>query len=308
MPFIQKEIPFSQKWLVSWSLVVLGAFILALGFVLFINPYNIVPGGVYGISIIVHYLTKGIIDYWPEGIPIGFFGLILNIPLTIFGIKVLGPRFGVKTIIGFFLTSAFMDLLTMFIGANDPLDLKNDLLLACIFGGVLIGVGAGLIFKSKATSGGSDIIAMIIAKSTKWPLGQLLIYIDSTIVLLALMVFKDWKIPLYSWLVIYISGKVIDVVIEGINYEKMLLIVSDRHEEIRNVIINDLNRGGTYLIGEGMFNNEPKKMIYTIVNRRELAMLEDQINKIDPKAFLTVVDAKEILGEGFRSLNDKVNH
>jgi len=282
MPFIQREKPFSQRWLVSWSLVILGAFILALGFVLFINPYNIVPGGVYGISIIIHYLSKGIIDFWPEGIPIGLFGLLLNIPLTIFGIKVLGPRFGVKTIVGFFLTSAFIDLLTMLIGANDPLSLKNDLLLACIFGGVLLGVGAGLIFKSKATSGGSDIIAMIIAKSTKWPLGQLLIYIDSTIVLLALVVFKDWKIPLYSWLVIFISGKVIDMVLEGINYEKMLLIISDKHEDIRNVIINDLNRGGTYIMGEGMFNNEPKKMIYTIVNRRELAMLEDHINKIDP--------------------------
>lgn len=307
MSFIQKEIPFSKKWFISWSLIILGAFILAAGFVLFINPYNIVPGGVYGISIVVHYLTKGLIEFWPEGIPIGLFGLVLNIPLTIVGIKVLGPRFGVKTIIGFFLTSAFMDLLTMFIGENDPLGLQDDLLLACIFGAVLIGVGLGLIFKSKATSGGSDIIAMVIAKYTGWPLGQLLIYVDSTIVLLALVVFKDWKIPLYSWLVIYITGKVIDMVIEGVNYEKMLLIVSDKHEDIRDKIINDLNRGGTFLMAEGMYNNVPKKLIYTVVNRREMSMLEDYINKIDPKAFLTVVDAKEILGEGFRSLNDKVS-
>lgn len=306
MAFIQKEKPFSKRWFTAWSLIVVGAFLMALGYVLFINPYNIVPGGVYGISIVVHYLTQGITDFWPNGIPIGLFAFVLNIPLTIIGVKILGPRFGIKTIVGFFLTSAFIDLLTMIIGENDPLGLHNDLLLACIFGGVLIGIGLGLIFKSKATSGGSDIIAMILAKATRWPLGQLLIYVDSTIVLIGLIVFKDWKIPLYSWLVIYISGKVIDAVIEGVNYEKMLLIVSNKHEEIRDIIVNDLNRGGTFLMGEGMFNNEPKKMIYTVVNRRELAMLEDSINRIDPNAFLTVIDAKEILGEGFRSLDEKV--
>jgi uncharacterized membrane-anchored protein YitT (DUF2179 family) len=308
MAFLQSEKAFSKKWFKSWSLITLGAFILAAGFVLFINPYNIVPGGVYGISIVVHYLTKGMISFWPEGIPIGLFGLALNIPLTILGIKILGPRFGVKTVIGFVLTSVFMDVLTIFVGENDPLGLQDELLLSCIFGAVLIGIGLGLIFKSKATSGGSDIIAMIFAKYTKLPVGQLLIYVDSAIVLLGLVVFKDWKIPLYSWLVIYITGKVIDMVIEGANYAKLLLIISDKHEQIRDKIINDLERGGTYLIGEGMFNYQPKKMIYTVVNRREMAMLEDFIHKIDPDAFLTVVDAKEILGEGFKSLGEKVSN
>ena len=307
MAFIHKERVFSEKWFVSWSFITLGAFIMAVGFVLFINPYNIAPGGVYGIGIIIHHLTQGYFDMWPSGIPIGLIGLMINIPLTIIGIKVLGPRFGVKTIIGFFLTSIFMDLLTMVIGENDPLGLKTDLLLSSIFGGILLGVGLGLILKSKATSGGSDIFAMIMSKFTKWPLGQLLIYVDTTIVLLALIVFKDWKIPLYSWLVIIIAGKAVDVVIEGVHYEKMLLIISDKYEPIRDKIINDLNRGGTFITAEGMYNNEPKKIIYTIVNRRELTMLEDYVHKIDPKAFLTVVDAKEILGEGFRSLDDKMS-
>ncbi|MBI9069712.1 MAG: YitT family protein [Salinivirgaceae bacterium] len=306
MAFIHKEKPFSKNWFISWSLITLGAFIMAAGFVLFINPYNIVPGGVYGISIVVHHLTKGVIELWPEGIPIGLFGLVLNIPLTILGIKILGPRFGVKTVIGFVLTSVFMDLLTMFIGENDPLGLADELLLSCIFGAVMIGLGLGLIFKSKATSGGSDIIAMIFAKYTKMPIGQLLIYVDSVIVLLGLVVFKDWKIPLYSWLVIYITGKVIDMVVEGVSYEKMLLIVSDKPDEIRDKIINDINRGGTFIMGEGMFNNQPKKLIYTVVSRREMSLLEDFIQKTDPNAFLTVVDAKEILGNGFKSLNDKI--
>jgi uncharacterized membrane-anchored protein YitT (DUF2179 family) len=300
------EKPFSKKWFISYTYIVVGAMILALGFVLFINPYNIVPGGVYGISIVVHYLTKGLFSFWPDGIPIGFFGLILNIPLTILGIKILGPRFGVKTVIGLFLTSAFMDLLTMVIGENDPLGLKDDLLLACLFGGVVIGVGLALIFKSKATSGGSDIIAMILAKYTKMQVGQLLIYVDSFIVLFGLAVLHDWKIPLYSWLVIFITGKVIDSVMEGASGEKMFLIISEKHEEIRNKIIIDLERGGTYLYGEGMYQGASKKVIFTVINRREVSILEEYINEIDPDAFVAIIDAKEILGYGFKSLPEKI--
>jgi uncharacterized membrane-anchored protein YitT (DUF2179 family) len=171
----------------------------------------------------------------------------------------------------------------------------------------MIGFGLGLIFKSKATSGGSDIIAMIIAKYTRLPLGQLLIFIDSAIVLVGLIAFGDWKIPLYSWIVIFVTGKVIDVVLEGISYDKTLFIISDKHPEIRDKIINDLNRGGTLFTGKGMYNYAEKTVIFTVVNRRELAILEDYINTIDPNAFLTVIDANEILGKGFKSLKEKVS-
>ncbi len=301
MNIITKEKLFSKQWFVSYGLVTLGAFIMALGYVFFIDPYKIVPGGVYGISIVVHELTKGMFAFCPEGVPIGLFGLILNIPLTILGIKILGPRFGIKTVIGFILTSVFIDLLTFIFGADDPLGLADEILLACMFGGVLIGLGLGLIFKSKATSGGSDIIAMILAKYTRLPLGQLLVFVDSTIVILGLIVFQDWKIPLYSWLVIYITGKVIDLVLEGMSYGKMLFIVSEKHDIIRDKIINDLVRGGTYLSGEGMYQGVNRKVIYTVVNRRELAVLESFIYKVDKDAFVTVVDAREILGKGFKS-------
>lgn len=307
MAFVQNEKVFSKKWFIAYTLIVIGSFILAAGFVFFINPYNIVPGGVYGIGIVVHHLTAGMFSFWPTGIPIGLFGLVLNVPLTIIGIKVLGPRFGIKTIIGFVLTSVFMDLLTMVVGENDPLGLADDILMACVFGGVLIGFGLGLIFKSKATSGGSDIVAMIIAKYTRLPLGQLMIYVDSVIVLFGLAVFQDWKIPLYSWIVIFITGKVIDITMQGVSYDKTLFIVSKEFELIRDKIINDLNRGGTFIPGKGMFNNSDKTIIFTVLNRRELAILEEYIHQIDPKAFVTVVDANEILGEGFKSLRDKVS-
>jgi uncharacterized membrane-anchored protein YitT (DUF2179 family) len=263
--------------------------------VLFITPYKIVPGGVYGISIVLHHLF---------GTPVGLVALAFDIPLTIIGIKVLGPRFGMKTVVGFVLTAVFVDTLTYFYG-TEPL-VQDDPLLSSIFGGLLVGLGLGLIFKSRATSGGSDIIAMIISKYTKLPVGQLMIAVDSAIVLVGLFAFQDWKIPLYSLIVIFITGKVIDIVLEGANYDKVLLIVSDKTQEIRDRIINDLNRGGTLLHGEGLYSNVDRKIVFTVVNRRETVMLQDYINKIDPNAFVTVINANEILGNGFKSLKEKV--
>jgi uncharacterized membrane-anchored protein YitT (DUF2179 family) len=306
MAYLTKEKLFSRKWLTDYLFITIGSFILATGFVYFISPHKIVPGGVYGIAIVVHYMTQGVFSFWPDGIPIGLFGLVLNIPLTIAGIKILGPRFGIKTIVGFVLTSVFIDGIT-YLRPDGNAALVDDVLLSCVFGGVLIGFGLGLIFKSRATSGGSDIIAMIIAKYTRLQLGKLMIYVDSTIVLLGLAAFQDWHIPLYSWVVIYITGRAIDMTIEGADYNKALLIISKKHIEIKEKILNDLERGGTYLRGEGMFTGEKKQIIYTVVSRREVAILEEYISKIDPDAFITIMDAKEILGEGFHNLNNKLN-
>lgn len=296
MPFIQKDKLFSKRWLINYSLILTGSFILAAGFVLFITPYKIVPGGVYGIAIIIHYMFN---------LPVGLTALSMDIPLTIIGIRVLGPRFGYKTVTGFLLTAVFVDGLTWLYGV-EPL-VPDEPLLSSIFGGVFVGLGLGLIFKSKATSGGTDIVAMIISKYTKLPVGQLLIYVDSAIVLAGLLVFKDWKIPLYSLIVIFITGQVVDTILQGINYDKTLFIISERYEDIRDKIINDLNRGGTYIKGTGMYNGSEKTIIFTVVNRRELAILQEYIHQVDPKAFVTVINANEILGEGFKSLKDKVS-
>ena len=305
METLDKKNLFSTRMFRDYLFIIAGAFIVAVGIVFFISPHRIVPGGVYGIAIVVHYLTKGVFSFWPDGIPIGLFGLILNIPLTYAGIKILGARFGIKTIIGFILTSLFMDGITFLRQVGDA-PLVDDVLLSCVFGGVLIGFGLGLIFKSRATSGGSDIIAMIIARFSNGQLGQTLIYVDSTIVILGLIAFQDWKIPLYSWLVIYITGKAIDTTMEGSNYNKALLIISKEHEKIKNKILYDLERGGTYLQGRGMYTNEEKQVIYTVVSRREVAILEQYIHSIDPDAFITVMDTSEILGEGFQSLKHKI--
>ncbi len=295
MSFVTNEKLFSKQWFISYTLIVIGSFILAAGFVLFITPHRIVPGGVYGISIVLHYLF---------GTPVGMMALVFDIPLTIIGIKILGPRFGIKTVVGFVLTAVFNDLLTLWYGTK-PL-IPDDVLLSSVFGGVFIGLGVGLIFKSKATSGGSDIIAMIIAKYTKIPVGQLMIVVDSTIVLFGLIAFKDWTIPFYSLIVIFITGKVIDLILEGINYDKVLFIISDKTEEIREKIINDLGRGGTLLNAKGIYKGSDKTVIFTVLNRREVAILQEFIRSIDKHAFVTVINANEILGEGFKSLDDKL--
>lgn len=296
MSFVTHEKLFSKKWFIAYTLIVLGAFIMASGFVLFITPYKIVPGGVYGLSIILHHMF---------GFPVGLTAICFDIPITIIGTRILGPRFGVKTVAGFLLTALFVDTLTLFYG-NEPLVPDNGLL-SSIYGGILVGIGLGLIFKARATSGGSDVVAMIISRYTKLPPGQMIILVDSLVVLVGLFTFRDWVIPLYSLITIFITGRVMDVILQGISYDKTLFIISEKHELIRDKIIHDINRGGTYIQGKGMFAGQEKTIIFTNVNRREMAILQEYIHQVDPRAFMTVINANEVLGEGFRSLREKID-
>ena len=291
----QPEKIFSAKWFKSYALIAIGTFLVSVGYVMFISPDKIVPGGIYGISIMLHHLL---------GTPLGMTALAFNIPLTIIGTKLLGPRFGVKTVVAFVLTSIYVDVLYYFYGSL-PL-VPGETLVSCIFGGLFIGVGVAMTFKAKATSGGSDVIAMILQKYTRLPSGQLMMMVDGIIVLISLIVFGDWRIPLFSFITIFVIGKVIDITLHGFTYDKTLFIISEKHEEIRNSIINDLKRGGTFLRGEGMYNRDSKQIIFTVVNPRELYLLEEYINRIDPQAFIAVLEAYEILGKGFKSLSEKI--
>ena len=279
------------------GLIVLGTFIVAASLVIFISPLKLAPGGVYGIAIILHHLFE---------FPIGFSGIALDIPLLLIGILWLGPKFGLKTVTGIVSLSLWITLLENIYG-YEPLihDSSADFLMA-LCGGVFAGVGLGIVFKTRATSGGTDIIATIIAKYFRHvPLGTILIMVDSLIVLLALAIFQDWKVPLYSWLVIYVTGIVADKVVAGFSSAKVVLIISDRYDEIRSRIMNDLGRGGTFLKGEGMYHHSEKKIIYTTVSRKQLPQLLYFVHEIDPKAFISVLDSSSTLGEGFQSLKEK---
>lgn len=289
----------------NYALIVVGTFIMSIGYVVFVSPLKLAPGGVYGIAIILHHLFN---------FPIGLSGLCLDLPLLLIGTLWLGPKFGAKTLVGIITLPTFISFWEKIYGyaplialPGQPMtpDPSASFILA-LCGGVIIGIGLGLIFKTRATSGGTDIIAMIIGKYLKHiPLGTILIFVDSTIVLIALAVFKDWTVPLYSWLVIYVTGIVMDKVIAGFHSNKAVLIISDHYDEIRKRIFDELDRGGTFINGEGMYNNDEKKIIFTSISRKQLPILIHFVHEIDSNAFVTILDASETLGDGFNSLRDK---
>ena len=291
----QKISPKKIAW--EYGQILLGTFIMAVGLVIFIAPLKLAPGGVYGIAIILHHLF---------GFPIGLSGITLDIPLLIIGTLWLGPKFGLKTIVGIISLSGFISLLEIFYGYELLIADSSAEFIMALCGGVLTGFGLGLIFRTRATSGGTDIIVTIISKYLRHlPLGTILIFVDSCIVLIALLVFQDWKVPIYSLFVIYVAGVVTDKVISGFPSAKAVIIVSDHYEEIRNRIMHDLDRGGTFLKGEGMYNHADKKIIYTTISRKQLPQLIYFVHEIDPKAFLSILDASSTLGEGFESLKEK---
>ncbi|MDR2936440.1 MAG: YitT family protein [Rikenellaceae bacterium] len=297
--FLLRDRLFSLRWFRAWFYIVVGCFLLAGAFVLFITPYKIVPGGVYGLGIVLHHL-------FPK-VQVGTFGLMTDIPLLLISLKIFGGKIGARTIVAAVLTPLMMNGLTYLIGENPAamfggkINLTNDVLLSCIFGGVIMGAGLGLILKTRATSGGTDIISMIVSKYTQMPMARCMLIVDSSIVIVALGVFGDWRIPLYSLVTIYVCTKVIDWVLEGGGSDKLLFIISERHALVKKLIIEDLGRGGTYIKASGMYTEHDKDMIFVVVARTELAAVQDYIHRIDPQAFMVVVNAHKIYGEGFRS-------
>ncbi|MFI3268047.1 MAG: YitT family protein [Rikenellaceae bacterium] len=291
-------IPFTKQWTLSWISIIVGAFLLSAGYVLFINPYKIIPGGVYGLGIIFHH-------FFPS-IQVGTFGLCFDIPLLLLSFKVFGAKSGTRTIFAAVLTPIFMNILTYLIGENPEtmlsgtINLSNDILLASIFGGVISGIGLGFIFKSNATSGGTDIVSMIISKYSKLSLSKAIIMVESVIVIVGLLVFGDWKLPLYSIVAIFSCVQVIDYILEGASNDKMLLIISKEHDKIREYVINDLERGGTYIKSSGMYTSQTKDMMFVVVNRREITLVKSFIMEVDESAFIVVVNVHETLGDGFK--------
>lgn len=298
------------KWKISeqikhWIFIVLGAFIMAAGFVLFINPYNLVPGGVYGIGISLHYL-------FPD-IQVGTFGWFLDVPLLLTSFLVFGGGVGLKTITAAFLVPLFMNAPQWLWGVDNPvthfvarMDLGGELLMSCIFGGVLIGISMGLIFRTHATSGGTDIIGMIISKFARIPLAYAVMMVDSLVVVFGVIVMGDWKLPLYSLVLIFVATKVMDFVIEGGVNDKLLFILSSQNDKIKELILCDMERGGTYIKASGMYTGADKEMIFLVISRREMALVQDYIRKIDPAAFMVVVNAHETLGEGFKQFSERI--
>jgi uncharacterized membrane-anchored protein YitT (DUF2179 family) len=229
-------------------IVLLGAVIVSLGVNLFLVPNKIAAGGVTGLATVFYYLT---------GFPVGTIMLVLNIPLFILGIKILGRSFGIKTLFATLFLSLAIDLLAPILNS-----LTDDLLLASIFGGLFVGFGLGMVLKQDATTGGTDLSAKIIHKIISYiSVGQLLLIIDAMIVLTAALVFKNYELGLYAAITLFITSRVIDAVIVGVNYTKAVHIISDKPEEISNKLVFEMNHGMTSLNGKGMISKKEKNVL-----------------------------------------------
>ena len=289
------------KNLLSWVGVAVGVTVMSLGFVLFTNPYKIIPGGVYGLGRVLHHLSPSI--------QTGTFGFMLDVPLMILNIIIFGASMGSKTIFAAVISPFIMNGLTSFFGEN-PADgtsiistafnFSDNLLVCAVFGGLLIGAGVGIIIRSGATSGGTDIISMIVSRYCKMKFSSAMAIVESTIVVVGMLVFRDWKLPLYSLISIYVSAKAIDFVLDGATYEKLLFIISDKKEELKHFILHEMSRGGTYIKSSGMYTDTNRDMIFLVISRKEIAQVKSKIRKIDDKAFVVVVDAHETYGDGFK--------
>ena len=295
----------SKNNIKQWAYIVAGSLLLAAGFVFFITPYHIVPGGVYGMGVVLNYLLPSI--------DVGTFGLALDIPSLIISLKIFGAKIGSKTITAALLTPLFMNSMTWIIGDTNPatmlggaIDLSDDKLLACIFGGALVGLALSLIMRTYATSGGTDIVAMIISKYIRIPISRSLLYVDSAVVLFGLVAIADWKIPLYSLVTIFVATRILDFMLEEGSQDKLLFIVSKKHEQIRDFILEELVRGGTYIKSTGMYTDSPREMIFVVISRQELSRMQDFVRDTDSDAFMIVVNAHETLGDGFKTFHDRI--
>lgn len=274
----------------DYTLIVIGAFLQALSYVLFLAPYKVVPGGVYGISIVLHYVTKGLFSFMPDGLPMGVTALCFNIPLMILAMKKIGLASGPKTIVTFVLISVFTDSLSYLLG-NQPL-VENDSFIACFYGGAILGIGVTCVFRAQSTSAGTDVLARVIANNSNLKVSNMIILLDSAIVMLGLIVFRDWAVPLYSWFAIFVYGKIVEM-FQTENPNRAVFIVSRKTQEIKDLIVGKMGMRGTFLHGRGMYEGKEKEIIFTIAERKDLPRLKDEVKEIDPNAFISTMHASK---------------
>lgn len=305
-----KEKKYKWKIVLEYFAITIGAAIMAIGIGVFLVDAKVVPGGVSGLSMSIHYLT---------GLPVGLMLWALNIPLFLWGWKELGKEFGARTFYGFTLNSIFIDLFRGdipgfgFIRLQDTPTIRslqqNDFLFLILIGAALLGIGLGVIFKFKGTTAGSDIVAAIMQKRFGVKPGQAIMIIDFFVICLAGLVIdiqglaeerSAVTLTLYALFLLFVSSRLVDAIIDGFDYARSAYIISDKNDEIGKAIMNELSRGATAMKARGLYRNIDREVLVTVVTLRELSKLTNIIKKIDPTAFVTVHNVHEVLGEGFR--------
>ncbi|MFO7661778.1 MAG: YitT family protein [Chloroflexota bacterium] len=276
----------------DYLLILLGSVILAVSLHLFFIPNQLVAGGLSGSAQLINSFT---------GWPIGTLTFIINIPLFILGWRLLGGRrFLARTVVSSLVFAVVLDGLEL---VWPGVKLTNDLALNALYGGVTAGIGAGLVFRAKATSGGTDILARILERRFAMPLSQAYLYTDGLVVFLAGLAF-GWERALYAVIGLYIGGVVTEVTLNGSNIMRVATIITVKPEVVANRILRDLERGVTDWTGRGMYTGQVRHVLLCVVSRAEIVTLKSIIHEVDPEAFVIIGQAQEVLGEGFRSLRD----
>ncbi len=274
----------------DYVLMLLGAIIAGASYANFLVPNNIAPGGVTGIATVLCSLLPFL--------PVGTLSFLLNVPLFILGYRSNGKRFVFRSFISMMLLSLFIDLIP-----NEPV--TSDPLLASIFGGILLGIGLGLVLRVGATTGGTDLAAQMLHDRFSFlSVGTILFAIDCLVIILAGIVF-DIQAALVALIALYISTKVIDMVIKGWNTEQQMMIISDSVNEIAARICAELNRGATFIEATGAYTGEKRGMLYCVVTRAQIMQIKSIVSSIDPRAFVSVSEAHEVMGEGFKQFPPK---
>lgn len=275
-----------MKTLGWFAKIIAGCVLFGAGFALFLEPNDLNAGGISGLAMmIVHLLRFG---------SVGTVTLLINFPLFVIGGIKVGKKFFLGSLIGVTASSVLLDLISLL---PHP---ETEPLLAALYGGLLCGIGLGIVFSVGASTGGSDIVVRLLKlKYENVPIGTINIIFDAIVIILTGLVFWDVSKALYSGVTIFVSGQVIDAVVYRFDYSKVAIIISREHEQIARVISEKLDRGATYLNGEGSFSGNNMKIVLSVVKKQQVAELKRLVMEIDPAAFVVVQEAHQVLGEGF---------
>lgn len=284
MENIDKKNKIKNYFITGIGLVV-GSFLMACATAFFLLPNKLSTGGFSGLSTIIYYVFN---------IPVGTAMFILNVPLIFIAFFRIGKNFIIKSIFGTIFLSIFMNVLERFPAVT------NDRLLACIYGGIIMGIGTAIVLKVNASTGGSDLLSYVVRSfNDRYKSSDLIITVDIFIISISIIVFKEIEIALYSAIGIYLMGKMIDIVFEGINFTKVLFIISDKYEIIAKQISVELQRGSTAIYAKGMHSNSDKMMLFCVGSRNEVLNMKKIATSVDEKAFIVITNARETFGKGF---------
>jgi uncharacterized membrane-anchored protein YitT (DUF2179 family) len=266
-------------------MITIGAIIAALGLELFLVPNEILDGGVIGLSIIAAKLS---------GMSMSIFLIIFNLPFLYIGYKRMGLKFTLHTLYGVAVLSAF----TAYLHHFEPV--TDDLFLATVIGAVILGAGVGLVIRTGGALDGTEIIAILVSKKRPVSVGQFIMILNLFIFILAALLVFSWETAMYSIITYFLAFKTIDIVVEGMEELKSVTIISDIPDEIADALVKQLGRGITFIHGQGVYTNEPKKIIYTIVSRIELSELRSIVNEMDPEALIAIENVADVSGSNFK--------